>query len=496
MPPLEIINGRFVIAGRALWGGQVNTAWWMGELSLSAGENTGISITRFAPGMTGAGLTEDLPQLAQRMARDGTPFYHDGPGIWYDRRRDDHTIEARPDGNVKPPFLEMPWARSGIGTAWDGLSKYDLTKFNPWYFDRTREFARLCEQYGLVLYHNLYNCHNLFESQSHWVDFPWRPVNCINDTGLPDYPPVEEHHAIHVGDQFFDISHPVRCDLHHAYIRHNLDQLGDSPNVIFSVGFQFSGPFAFQQFFFDAVAEWENETGRRVRLALITSKDITDAILADPVRTGQAVVVDLRYWQTQPDGVLWAPRGDRNRAFREMTGAQFGPECGDDPPPTTPLRVYKNVRDYRDRFPDKAIVAWHGGTGSVAVLMAGGAQVLMSNPASGQSQGLIAGRTQLDAFIGEYLADKLMHLSPHDGWLTDPDNNWCLANDDGTIVLIYSSAGTKIQLRHDFASPRHSGIWFSPREGMTRPMEPLQPCLAEKEITKPTEEDWLLLLRS
>jgi len=30
--------------------------------------------------------------------------------------------------------------------AWDRLSKYDLSSFNPWYFDRLREFARRADE--------------------------------------------------------------------------------------------------------------------------------------------------------------------------------------------------------------------------------------------------------------------------------------------------------------------------------------------------------------
>ena len=51
-------------------------------------------------------------------------------GLWYDRRRDDHERIRRMDGEVWPPFYELPFARSGKETAWDGLSKYDLTKYN------------------------------------------------------------------------------------------------------------------------------------------------------------------------------------------------------------------------------------------------------------------------------------------------------------------------------------------------------------------------------
>lgn len=493
---LEIINGRFVINERAVWGGQVNGGWWLGQLSPLAGRDAGVSITRFAPGRSGTGLTEDLPELAARMRREGMCFYGGGPGLWYDRRRDDHSIAARTDANVWAPFYEMPWARSGQSTAWDGLSKYDLTKFNPWYFERTREFARLCEQNGLVLYHNLYNTHNVLESQSHWVDFPWRPVNCINETGLPDFPPLDANNAIHLADSFYNVDHPGRRALHRAYIRHNLDQLGASPNVIFSLAYQFAGPLAFQEFFLDTVAEWERETGHRVKLALITSKDITDAILEDPVRAEQIAVVDMRYWQTQPDGTAWAPRGDQNRAFREMTSEQFGPQYGDIPPPTTPWHVYRQAREYRDRFPNKAIVAWNGGAGPLPVFMAGGAQVLMRNPASGQSQGTESDQTPFDSFVREHLAGTLMKLSPRDNWLTEPDRNWCLADAEGKTILFYSLAGTQMTLVKKLSASLYTTIWFNPREGLCQSAELPQSWNTGDSVIKPTPEEWLLLLQA
>jgi len=489
---LEIIKGRFVINARAVWGGQVNAGWWLGQLSPRAGQDAGVSITRFTPGRNGTGLTEDLPELAGRMQREGMLFYSGGPGLWYDRRRDDHSVAARADANVWAPFYEMPWARSGQGTAWDGLSRYDLTKFNPWYFERTREFALLCEHHGLVLYHNLYNTHNVLESPAHWVDFPWRPANCINDSGLPDVPPLDG--GIHLADQFYNVDHAPRRALHRAYIRHTLDQLGEASHVIFSLAFQFAGPLAFQEFFLDVVAEWESETGRHVKIALITSKDITDAILGDLVRTGQIAVVDMRYWQTQPDGTVWAPRGDQNRAFREMTSKQFGPEYGDIPPPTTPWHVYRQVREYRDRFPEKAIVAWNGGAGPVPVLMAGGAQALMRNPASGQSQGIDSDQTPFDSFVRDHLAGTLMNLLPCDHWLKDPDLHWCLADAGGRVLLLYSPGGSKITWAQKLPASRYTGVWFNLREGRSQAAELRQAWNPGDSLMKPTGEEWLLLL--
>ena len=78
--------------------------------------------------------------------------------------------------------------------------------------------------------------------------------------------------------------------------------MGGARNLFFSLGAQFAGPLAFQEFFHDTVAEWEKKTGRTVRIQLATSKDITDAILADPVRGSQVAAIDMRYWQYRPDG--------------------------------------------------------------------------------------------------------------------------------------------------------------------------------------------------
>ena len=84
----------------------------------------------------------------------------------------------------------MPWARSGQGRDWNGLSKYDLTRFNPWFFQRVKDFADLADTQGRILYHNFYFQHALQETRADYVDFPWRPVNCLQATGLAGEKPA------------------------------------------------------------------------------------------------------------------------------------------------------------------------------------------------------------------------------------------------------------------------------------------------------------------
>lgn len=488
-PALAIRNGRFVIGGRTLWGGAVNDAWWLGQTSSANALDAGISITRFVPGRSGPGLTEDLSELAARAAAQGTPFYQSGPAIWYDRRRDDHTIVTRPDADVWAAFHELPWARSGQGQAQDGLSKYDLTRYNPWYFERIKTFAALCDRQGIVLYHHLYNNHNLLETAAHWTDSPWRPANNINDTGLPEPMPLEPNQRIHVANQFYDAENPRLRALHRAYIFHVLDQLAGNDNIIFGLSFQYSGPLAFQRFFQQTVAEWEGRHGRRVKLVLDTAKNVTDGILADPALARQVAVIDMRYWHYLPDGSLWAPEGGQNRAFRELHPNEFGD-------PGTPALVYRQVREYRARYPDKAIVAWHAGTGQVPALMAGAAQVLTRNPTAGHGQGREVDRTPLDGFVQARLADVLADMMPRDGWVLDAERNWVLVDEAGSAVLLYSLGGEAIVLARALGQDGYEGTWFDPRSGQALPASVPAQMRQGTRLAKPDGRAWLLLLRA
>lgn len=273
-------------------------------------------------------------------------------GLWYDRRRDDHLRIRRATGNVVPPFYEQPFARSGKGTAWDGLSCYDLTKFNPWYWNRLEEFARIGEAKGLVLFHQHYFQHNLLEAGAHWTDFPWRTANNVNRTGFPE--PVS-----YVGDKrifqahlFYDLSHQHRRELHRRYIRQCLSGVGEHANVIHSIGAEFTGPLDFVEFRVDTCARWERDTERDAILALSCTKDVQDAILADPDRLDAISVIDLRQWWYTREGDLYAPEGGKHLSPR-----QWARRLRPKPPSDDSIR--RAVQDYQRRYPDK--VVWvHG----------------------------------------------------------------------------------------------------------------------------------------
>lgn len=347
--PLTLEKGRLLISGDPARGDRIGTAWWRGSTIPARAAEVGIGLTRFVPGREGPGFTDNLEELAADLKSRGVAAVEHHWGLWYDRRRDDHQMVRRADGEAWAPFYEQPWARSGVGTAWDGLSRYDLTRFNPWYFGRLRSFAEICGSRGLVLVQQMYFQHNILEAGAHWADFPWRPANCLQETGFPEPPDYAGGKRVFMAADFYDISHPVRRDLHRRYIRHCLDTLGDCPNVVFQLGEEYSGPLSFARFWLDTVGEWTAEKGRLPLVSLSCPRDVQDAILADPGRARLVGVIDLKYWWYTEDGGCFAPPGGTVLAPRQHLREFRGKKS------RTSETISRAVREYRDKFPDKAV---------------------------------------------------------------------------------------------------------------------------------------------
>jgi hypothetical protein len=345
--PLALTNGVLTVGGARLSGTEADISWWRGFL-LENVEPTKPAITRFVPGMTGPIYTDDLDELTTGMVAAGQVMLRHHYGLWYDRRRMDHERFRRPDGDVWPPFYEQPFARSGQGAAWDGLSRYDLTKYNHWYFDRLHEFAELARQKGLVLVDEMYFQHNILEAGAHWVDSPWRPTNNINGTRFTEPVPFTGD-TMKMAAEFYNLADPAYRALHRAYIRQCLSNLADEPNVIHTLTAENSGPLNFMQFWLDVVAEWEHETGKHPLIALSAAKDVQDAILADPQRAPIVDVIDLTYWFNSAKGKQFAPAGGTQLAPRQHARLWKGGR-------PNAASIAKMAAEYRAKFPGKAVI--------------------------------------------------------------------------------------------------------------------------------------------
>lgn len=378
-PALTLQNGWFVRGNVVQTGKRQEVPWWNGSARPHGLENAKPHLTRFVPRMTGRGLTDDLNEVSEWMKANNVLAIDHNYGLWYDRRRDDHERIRRMDGEVWTPFYELPFARSGKETAWDGLSKYDLTRYNRWYWSRLQQFAQLADQKGLVLIHQNYFQHNIIEAGAHYADFPWRPANNLNQTGFPEPVPYAGDKRIFMAEQLYDVSHPVRRQLHRAYIRQCLDNFSEQTGVIQLISAEYTGPLSFVQFWLDVIKEWEKEKKKNVWVGLSTTKDVQDAILADASRAATVDVIDIRYWHYQANGTTYAPVGGQNLAPRQHARLLNPKRSSFD-------QVYRAVSEYRQQFPEKAVMYSGDGYDAFgwAVLLAGGSMASIPTVADRQ----------------------------------------------------------------------------------------------------------------
>lgn len=366
-PDMLVQNGWLVRGNEVLVGRKHDIQWWNGTIRPKGLEGASAHLTRFVPGEVGTGLTDDIQEVADTMVKKHILSIDHNYGLWYDRRRDDHERIRRMDGEVWPPFYEQPFARSGKGSAYDGLSKYDLTKYNPFYWNRLKEFADLADEKGLVLLHQNYFQHNIIEAGAHYADSPWRTANNVNNVGFPEPVPYAGDKRIFMAEQFYDINHPVRRELHRAFIRQCLENFKDNTGVIQLISAEYTGPLHFVEFWLDVIKEWREETGKHPIIALSTTKDVQDAILADPVRSKEVQIIDIRYWNYRKDGSAYAPEGGKNLAPRQHARQMKADATSDE-------QVYRAVSEYRTQYPDKA-VTYHASSYpeyAWAAFMAGG----------------------------------------------------------------------------------------------------------------------------
>jgi hypothetical protein len=379
-PKMSVENGWLVRGNTVLAGRHFETPWWSGTVHPDYTSTTAKpAITRWVPGQTGTGLTDDLNEVGNWMVKNNIVAFEHNYGLWYDRRRDDHERIRRMDGDVWAPFYELPFARSGKELAYDGLSKYDLTKYNTWYWDRLKKFADLADQKGLVLVHQNYFQHNIIEAGAHYTDFPWRTANNINGSGFPEPVPYAGDKRQFMAEQFYDETNPARRKLHQAYINKCMDNFAGNNGVIQLIGAEFTGPLHFMQFWVETIKQWETTHKKKEIMGLSATKDVQDAILADPTKASVINVIDIRYWYYQANGDAYAPIGGQSLAPRQQARI-FKPKAA------SFEQVYRAVHEYRTKYPDKAVLFSADGYDHFgwAVFMAGGSlPVLPSGTDSG-----------------------------------------------------------------------------------------------------------------
>src|SRR4030095_15110488 len=99
----------------------------------------------------------------------------------------------------------------------------------------------------------------------------------------------------------------------------------------------------------------EKENHRDVMVMIPGTKDVQDAILADPKRSDLVDAIDVIQWQYRKDGSLYAPVGGQSLASRQYARIL---DVGE----TSFEQIYRSIHEFRAKYPGKAIVYSRGGS--------------------------------------------------------------------------------------------------------------------------------------
>jgi len=120
----------------------------------------------------------------------------------------------------------QPWLRTGPGLATDGKPKFDLSQFDPLYFERLRDRVSAAGKEGIYVSVMLFDGFGLHLSQApdHVEGHPFFAANNVNDIALTS---INEYQVLPLA--------PAVQALQEAYIRKVIDTLADLPNVLYEV---------------------------------------------------------------------------------------------------------------------------------------------------------------------------------------------------------------------------------------------------------------------
>src|ERR671925_1036233 len=126
----------------------------------------------------------------------------------------------------------QPWPRAGPGTAKDGKPKFDLSRFDPAYFDRLRERVIAAGNEGIYVAVMLFDgwALHLSPAPDNIAGHPFHTANNVNGIAISSI----------VDYQVLPLDPRVQA-LQEAYIRKVVDTVQDLPNVLYEVANESSG---------------------------------------------------------------------------------------------------------------------------------------------------------------------------------------------------------------------------------------------------------------
>jgi len=339
-----------------------------------------------------------------------------------------------PDKILFEPVL---YVRTGPGTALDGGLRFDLTKFNPAYFDRMRARVGECRDRGIYCAVQLFQGFS-YNRPPHCGKQTWsgHPLNALNN--------INGVNGDRNGDGQPDLDDPQVREQHAAYLRKIVDTVDDLDNVLYEVVNEGGGK-DWDWWVVDTMHKLETEKGKRHPVGITgAGVERMEEIMASPAEWispfGRQFLFDPPAWEGKKVSVndtdhLWGHGGTVSWAWKclvrghntllmdswDPIAGSPCPEVNWGPRPGYPLRDLNRRDDWTWEPVRKAI----GYTRSYALRM------------------------------------DLASMTPHDELAS---TSYCLANPEREF-LVYLPEGDQASVDLTRASGRCSVEWMHPAEG-------------------------------
>jgi hypothetical protein len=225
-------NPRYFTAGRKIAGGRFISVYLTGSHTW----NNLVDMTGDDPKAPRLGKDE-LPFSYERFLENAGLYGHNFIRLW---AWDSTVWDTGANEGLGKKYLHrvspQPWLRTGPGDALDGKPKFDLTKFNPAYFERLRQRVGDANDKGVYVSVMLFEGWGLTHGNRRqtaasdgwaWRTHPFNPANNVN--GLTIDGADELSGRVHVlGNRRIN-------DLQAAYVRKVIDTVNDLDNVLYEV---------------------------------------------------------------------------------------------------------------------------------------------------------------------------------------------------------------------------------------------------------------------
>jgi hypothetical protein len=195
----------------------------------------------------------DYPGYLEWMVERGFNFMRGW--VWEQAAWDNHTTEKL---LVDP----LPYLRTGPGKALDGAPKFDLTQFNPEYFQRIRSRVVAAGERGIYVSIMLFQGFSVDDrntdiSLNPWLGHPFHRDNNIN--GIDGDP-----HQTDGGRAVHTLLLPEITALQERYVRRVVDAVNDLDNVLYEVGNElYADSVAWQYHMIEVVQRYQAGKAKR-----------------------------------------------------------------------------------------------------------------------------------------------------------------------------------------------------------------------------------------